>query len=589
MFTANSHQMKYDNEILIEDKVFLLMRKKRRSFYHPKCLLCVMAAFAIGLAVGIFLLPLLGLASAQSTTRTIYQTVQKRDDSFYLRKSSGLTATTRTAKERFSNVEERDVKSANVKRYSGYKSKDRKFDILLTAINNNLLKPTIFSSVSFILDEKISRQNVASSLNNGPTAKLNNVEYGVLVNGGDVTFEIPEVEDHVSRDKKMKRDKKNVSSNDLDDNAHDSTLEKNFIDNKVDESKVHHHFNDKAVNRILQNVIRDDIFWSEVIEKSLPAGFGSNDAVMWRDYVESNTTEIIKIERGCGRMQNRLVTFNDGVKACVRYRQNTDQIQGELFSFYLGQLLNLTNLVPSSAAVVNWDARLWSKVKENITQSQWKLSRPVVMTKWIPIEQSLIPDEFRPLERHLNKDDVRKLAIVESALKPSNDHKQNSMLSDQMLKKFVELAQWSDLIVFDYLIANLDRVVNNLYNFQWNADIMAAPAHNLARKIDSQLLVFLDNESGLLHGYRLLQKYEAYHNLLLENLCIFRKSTIDSLMSIRDKNPGVLINEVFGRNASTKVRRVLPPLPDKNIKILKDRIDRIIQQVHKCRNMFSSS
>jgi four-jointed box protein 1 len=166
--------------------------------------------------------------------------------------------------------------------------------------------------------------------------------------------------------------------------------------------------------------------------------------------------------------------------------------------------------------------------------------------------------------------------------------KKKIVISERMYDKFIELAQWSDLIIFDYLIANLDRVVNNLYNYQWNADIMAAPAHNLARQINSQLLVFLDNESGLLHGYRLLKKYEAYHSLLLDDLCVFRKSTIDALRDLRDANAGERLNELFERTATSKVRDVLPPLPEKSIKILSDRIDHVLLQVQKCQDMYSN-
>lgn len=166
--------------------------------------------------------------------------------------------------------------------------------------------------------------------------------------------------------------------------------------------------------------------------------------------------------------------------------------------------------------------------------------------------------------------------------------KKKITLNERMFQHFVELAQWSDLIIFDYLIANLDRVVNNLYNYQWNADIMAAPAHNLARKKDSQLLVFLDNESGLLHGYRLLKKYEAYHSLLLDDLCVFRKSTIEALRYLRDSNAGELLNEIFEQITTNKVRDVLPPLPEKSIKILSDRIDHVLQQVQKCQDMYSN-
>uniref|UniRef100_A0A182F3E1 Four-jointed box protein 1 n=1 Tax=Anopheles albimanus TaxID=7167 RepID=A0A182F3E1_ANOAL len=163
------------------------------------------------------------------------------------------------------------------------------------------------------------------------------------------------------------------------------------------------------------------------------------------------------------------------------------------------------------------------------------------------------------------------------------------VLTPEVLERLVELAQWSDLIVFDYLIANLDRVVNNLYNFQWNADIMAAPAHNLARQTDSALLVFLDNESGLLHGYRLLKKYEAYHGLLLDNLCVYRRSTVEALEQLRAANVGRRLNALFERTTTAQIRDVLPPLPEKSVKILVDRIDRVLGQVQKCRELFADT
>ncbi|ALC42387.1 fj [Drosophila busckii] len=111
---------------------------------------------------------------------------------------------------------------------------------------------------------------------------------------------------------------------------------------------------------------------------------------------------------------------------------------------------------------------------------------------------------------------------------------------------------------------------------------MAAPAHNLARQRQSQLLVFLDNESGLLHGYRLLKKYEAYHSLLLDNLCVFRRPTVDALRRLRAEGAGRQLRELFQRSTSAGVRDVLPSLPDKSIKILAERIDRVLSQVQKC-------
>lgn len=367
------------------------------------------------------------------------------------------------------------------------------------------------------------------------------------------------------------------------------------------------------------------IYWGEQVERALPQGFAAEDQHSWERYVASEG-QVLRLEPGCGRMQNRLVVFADGSRACARYRQNTDQIQGEIFSYYLGQLLNISNLAPSAATVIDTTTPSWSAALGDITQAQWKERRPVVLTRWLSdLEPAGIPQPFQPLERHLNRHDVWNLtqqlqqreqgrdeqretettrgllerldhqsrmleesSSVELAAEPS------SSSSAPLLQRLIELAQWSDLIVFDYLIANLDRVVNNLYNFQWNADIMAAPAHNLARQRETQLLVFLDNESGLLHGYRLLKKYEAYHSLLLDNLCVFRRPTIEALQRLAGgaeagagggggaAAAGRQLREIFERTTSPGVRDVLPSLPDKSIKILAERIDRVLGQVQKC-------
>lgn len=361
-------------------------------------------------------------------------------------------------------------------------------------------------------------------------------------------------------------------------------------------------------------VIEENIFWSSVIEDVLPNGFNKRQIDEWTAYV--NGGKIQKLEIGCGRMQNRLITFADGRQACARYRQNTDQIQGELFSFYFGRLLNLTNLVPSAAAIVDVKSDKWLNAVDDIQSAQWKSQRPVVLTDWIPkLEAANIPTPFQPIERHLNKYDVENITLGNDiasktpsasllldrlGAKNRKHPKWNQLpvpaarpdgtldLTKSVRHKLVELAQWSDLIVFDYLIANLDRVVNNLYNFQWNADIMAAPAHNLARQRDSQLLVFLDNESGLLHGYRLLKKYETYHGLLLDNLCVFRRPTINALRQLQSDGIGKRLQQLFEQSTTDKVRDVLPSLPDKSIKILVDRIDRVLNQVEKCREFFAN-
>ncbi|CAG9770815.1 unnamed protein product [Ceutorhynchus assimilis] len=323
--------------------------------------------------------------------------------------------------------------------------------------------------------------------------------------------------------------------------------------------------------------IENGIYWGKQIENALPEGYRDQKHTIWSDYV--NKAVAIRMENGCGRMQNRLVTFQDGLQGCVRYRQNTDQIQGELFSFYLAQILKLPNLAPSAVSIVDLDSPLWSNLHNEIASAQWNSNRPIVLTQFISnLNSANIPAVFKPLERHLNKYDV--MNMTKSLLMDKND----------VLKNLVELAQWSDLIIFDYLTANLDRIVNNLYNYQWNVNIMDAPAHNLAKKADSELLLFLDNESGLLHGYRLLKKYEIYHSILLDNLCVFRKQTANVIKKLKTKgNIGKLLRDMFEKRNSATVKDILPTLPDKSVKILNERIEKVYNQISRCESIFSNT
>ncbi|XP_044260591.1 extracellular serine/threonine protein kinase four-jointed [Tribolium madens] len=318
-------------------------------------------------------------------------------------------------------------------------------------------------------------------------------------------------------------------------------------------------------------VVTGGVYWGRRVEAALPAGYRHQQR-HWEDVLEAGVG--VKLERGCGRMQNRLLVFGDGTKGCVRYRQNTDQIQGELFSFYLAQVLQLPNLAPSCVTIVDLKQPLWRGLSNDIAAAQWSANKPVVVTQYIDnLLSATIPQVFKPNERHLNKYDVLNMS--------------SNLPQEEQMKSFVELAQWSDLIIFDYLTANLDRIVNNLYNYQWNVNIMDAPAHNLAKKADTDLLVFLDNESGLLHGYRLLKKYEVYHNLLLENLCVFRKSTADVIKRLKQKGDvGRLLRDMFERNSDI-VKDLLPMLPDKSVKILNERIDKVYGQIVKCEAMFA--
>lgn len=546
--------------------------RRRRVFQRQACLLSVMAAFSLGLALGVFV-PLIGMSQAVTNAKG----------------STGASSDS-------SSDSDMETNSGPLERYEHLPHKLPHFPTI-----DDLRGKDSYNSVSFIAEEKLKAEDVfrhafhIDQRDDKDTMVIKKFdpedryikEYtvrrtadGLFHKGPEKKLSQPSIIEQILSSGKPEKEKQ----------------EEPVIDIVRQASDLHD-------TEDADGVILNDIYWGSAVESALPKGFDKHQSESWTRYLQN--AEVDHLEIGCGRMQNRMVVFRDGTRACARYRQNTDQIQGELFSFYLGQLLNITNLAPSAASIIDMENKLWSSVTDDISNSQWKSTKPVVITKWIGnLEPAGIPKPFQPLERHLNKLDIRNItegldlpkplkglldrlgATQSSELQPIRPP--GAPLGEPVVKRLVELAQWSDLIVFDYLIANLDRVVNNLYNFQWNADIMAAPAHNLARQKDSHLLVFLDNESGLLHGYRLLKKYEAYHGLLLDNLCVFRRSTIAALQHLRDNNVGQRLNELFERTTNAKIRDVLPPLPEKSVKILVDRIDRVLGQVQKCREIFSN-
>ncbi|BFZ09817.1 hypothetical protein BsWGS_12856 [Bradybaena similaris] len=305
------------------------------------------------------------------------------------------------------------------------------------------------------------------------------------------------------------------------------------------------------------------ILWSSELEQSCPRPFQLSDAEAWRRQVEE--LDVVKMEEGCGRMQNRLITFRDASRACARYRLNTDQIQGEIFSYYLARIFNVSNIPPTILARVDTLSPRWKTVHLQLSLAQWADAKLVVLTQHINgLFPAHIPPEFREEGRRLEPTPT--------------------MLGSKSHSELCELVQWSDLLVFDYLTANLDRVINNMFNRQWNDQMMSSPAHNLEQQADGSL-VFLDNESGLFHGYRLLEKYSSFHQSLLESLCVFRPSTAETIKRLyQSASVGEELHRLFASNEV--LHKHLAVIPNKNLKILQHRIDDVYKQILRCEQRF---
>ena len=280
----------------------------------------------------------------------------------------------------------------------------------------------------------------------------------------------------------------------------------------------------------------------------------------WQQHV--NSLRAVKLEAGCGRMQNRLVTFEDGSKACARYRLNTHLMQGEIYSYALGKLLGITNLAPLATSLPDLKVNQWSRVPDAIHQANWQSNKLVILTKYIPdATEVVLPEKLKSMTN---------FSITPRDITPDNAE---------------ELAQWSDMIVFDYIVGNMDRLVNSLHNQQWNANIMKMPIHNLMRKDNS--LIFLDNEDGLFHGYQILDRYSQYHEQSLQSICVFRESTYNHIKQLlhTDNLLNTIQEEVKGMDP--RILKYLPKISNKTIKLLRDRLSRVFDHINNCSSRYS--
>ncbi|XP_033122683.1 four-jointed box protein 1-like [Anneissia japonica] len=311
----------------------------------------------------------------------------------------------------------------------------------------------------------------------------------------------------------------------------------------------------------LDNIIENEILWGPRAEELVPQGLESD---AWS--TKARLYSILNVTCGCGRMQNRLVITEDGTKMCARYRMNQDQIQGEVFSYYLSKVLGIQNAPPLVLSTVDYESPQWRSVRGQIQDAGWTDGKLVILSQWVP---DLIP-VYVPIEFHDERKQLHPINIV-----------------NKTYTEISELVQWSDMVIFDYLTANLDRLTNNMFNKQWNNLIMDSPVHNLAKSKQSGLLIFFDNESGLLHSYRLLDKFGKFHQEILQSLCIFRANTVSIIEKLyHDDNISAMIKAEYESNEPLHTR--LFGLPHRNIEILKQRLADVYKQIQFCRRKFDT-
>lgn len=323
-----------------------------------------------------------------------------------------------------------------------------------------------------------------------------------------------------------------------------------------------------TLNKVDLQVLDLPVFWDSQIDQELTkqSVFNSEDWEILMGKVR--TQKVVMLEKGCGRPKNMLATLEDGTKVCCRYREHQlKELRGDIYSFYFNTMLNLWKVPPSVFVLVDFSQPQWKQVEKAALQSGWSDHSQVVMSHYIKdLNDVFIPKIFQDRKNNLT---------LKGMLQTTADRK-------------LQLAQWSDLIVFDYIIGHTDRLFNTLYNLQWNRAMMQMPVHNL-KQTGSGQLVLLDNESGFWMGYSLNEwdpvKYELQVHFL-NQLCVFRKSTIQQIISLTSNNdPEVTVDmevEKYVESHDSYSFKYLPKLSAVHRQELILRVKTVIDHIRGC-------
>ena len=221
------------------------------------------------------------------------------------------------------------------------------------------------------------------------------------------------------------------------------------------------------------------------------------------------------------RDHNLLATMQNGKIVFMKNRRYI-QLQAELFSFYLNAYLGLWNVPPVTLSCVNAMRRPWSDI--------------LFDTEILPPEEvCVMAIEYM----HGLVDAVYMSYHVGQELN-GNSFPANFKELDQVM-------QWSDLILFDYISAHTDRLVDNLLFYPLNFQLTMKMVPNLMMTSDG-LFVLIDNEATFHRSYYKAQnsykeKYRQTHHL--ENLSIFREATIVKLCQLCEHDDPASVLENF--------------------------------------------
>ena len=126
---------------------------------------------------------------------------------------------------------------------------------------------------------------------------------------------------------------------------------------------------------------------------------------------------------------------------------------------------------------------VWREAVPDITSSGWRLGSVVSLSQWVPgLARRAMPPILRAAitsastldlthDSRVTQQQLRDSNVTQQQLRESNvtqqqqrdsnvTQQQQLLLRDLSVSEAAELAQWSDLVIFDYITGNYDRVAS---------------------------------------------------------------------------------------------------------------------------------
>ncbi|MPC57468.1 Four-jointed box protein 1 [Portunus trituberculatus] len=301
----------------------------------------------------------------------------------------------------------------------------------------------------------------------------------------------------------------------------------------------------RLVGREGLEVVRDGVMFSPDVEAKLKDP-GMSDEDVGRLLWQLRSRKVTELRdpswERCGRPKNQWVRFSGSVAACARYRYPDDHLLlGEVLSFYLARLLQISRVPPATLA--RPDHPRWTAAAPQMERAGWGAAPVVVLTPWLP---DLVRD-YMPASLHhaLATNTTLGMATEDTwgTDRGAGERSHHPQLRDVSESELVRLLQWSDLLLFDFLTANYDRVAYMLdaAEGEGRPDVLVGTVHNLVLNRATGGLWLLDNESGLVDGYSVLYgngdptqatRFASFHRKLLRSMCLFRRTTIGAVLGL---------------------------------------------------------